>query len=637
MSVNEEEIVTESESKEMTSESKEVQPEVGQDQEHDEEQEVSPNESDSVAVVGKKKKNRRNRRKKNKNNVNSTDENQAENVQKSPEKVKNTPKGNDPKNPGDENKSGSKKTSAKKGDNNKKKGQNQQQQPQKVEQKQTSNQGQKTAETENQAENVQKSPEKAKNTPTKGNDPKNPGDGNKSGSKKKSANNKKKGQNANQNQQQQPQKVEQKQASNQGQKTAETENQASAKKAKKEDKNFPPLYTKEMIDKVFSEGNKTHLTRGVLRINPRNYKLAFVSSPDQCRPDILIPDVRNRNRALHMDEVVVDFLPEKDWKALPQKVEDYLALKKDLNDEDLRLKRIFERGNEAELTGFAMKHSQAKYFIQQTAKVVFIEAKKHSRKAAGKLELFPDKNPNYAKFVPKDSKVPRMKIPKKECPDGFFSRSEDFKKTLYVAKMVVWDQVATALGTLESDLGEDTDVDAVTKGILLEESIDDSDFHPNVKSCLPKLPFEIPQAEFRRRKDFRSECVFTIDPMTARDLDDALSVLRIGDDEFKIAVHIADVSYFVGHSTALDAAAADRATSVYLIDRVIPMLPRELCENLCSLNPDEERLTFSVEWIMNGKGEIKSEWFGRSVIKSCCKLAYEHAQSFIDQPDKVLT
>ncbi|XP_065562462.1 DIS3-like exonuclease 2, partial [Artemia franciscana] len=133
---------------------------------------------------------------------------------------------------------------------------------------------------------------------------------------------------------------------------------------------------------------------------------------------------------------------------------------------------------------------------------------------------------------------------------------------------------------------------------------------------------------------FRNQCVFTIDPSTARDLDDAVSCIPLGDDRYRIGVHIADVSFFVKENTPLDSAASHRGTSVYLVQKVVPMLPRLLCEQLCSLNPGEDRLAFSVEWVVNGEGDIEEEWFGRSVIKSCAKLAYEHAQSIIENPGK---
>lgn len=120
--------------------------------------------------------------------------------------------------------------------------------------------------------------------------------------------------------------------------------------------------------------------------------------------------------------------------------------------------------------------------------------------------------------------------------------------------------------------------------------------------------------------------IYTIDPVTARDLDDALSVKFVKDDIYEIGVHIADVSYFVEESSPLDNEARLRTTSVYLVHRVIPMLPRLLCENLCSLNPGVERLAFSVFFYMKESGEIL--WkepirFGKSIIKSCMKFSYD--------------
>ena len=108
----------------------------------------------------------------------------------------------------------------------------------------------------------------------------------------------------------------------------------------------------------------------------------------------------------------------------------------------------------------------------------------------------------------------------------------------------------------------------------------------------------------------------------------------MADGNFRVGVHIADVSYFVNECTELDREAQERSTSVYLVQQVVPMLPRQLCENLCSLNPGVDRLTFSVEWTMTEEGNILNEWFGRSIINSAVKLAYEHAQDMLEQPDK---
>ncbi|XP_015683723.1 DIS3-like exonuclease 2, partial [Protobothrops mucrosquamatus] len=131
------------------------------------------------------------------------------------------------------------------------------------------------------------------------------------------------------------------------------------------------------------------------------------------------------------------------------------------------------------------------------------------------------------------------------------------------------------------------------------------------------------------------ECIFTIDPSTAKDLDDALSCKPLPDGNFEVGVHIADVSYFVPEGTVLDDVASERATSVYLVQKVIPMLPQLLCEELCSLNPMTDRLTFSVIWKLTPQGKILDEWFGRTVIQSCAKLSYDHAQSMIEDPGRV--
>ncbi len=228
-----------------------------------------------------------------------------------------------------------------------------------------------------------------------------------------------------------------------------------------------------------------------------------------------------------------------------------------------------------------------------------------------------------------------MKIPRDKCPADFFQRPQDFADSLYVGRITEWTETNYSLGELETLLGESGSVEARTQGLLVANNIEASPFDEQVLGCLPKLPFTIPNSEIERRRDFRQNCVFTIDPSTARDLDDALSVEDLGSGRYRIAVHIADVSYFVRENSKLDESAAKRATSVYLVQTVIPMLPRELCENLCSLNPDEDRLAFSVEWVLDEDGNVEegSEWFGRSVIRSCCKLSYEHAQEMLDRPE----
>ena len=117
------------------------------------------------------------------------------------------------------------------------------------------------------------------------------------------------------------------------------------------------------------------------------------------------------------------------------------------------------------------------------------------------------------------------------------------------------------------------------------------------------------------RKDLRSERLFTIDPDTAKDLDDAVSIKINEDGTYDVGVHIADVSYFVKPNTALDRDARKRATSVYLVQRAVPMLPPALSEQLCSLLPGQERLAFSVIFTMTKEGKVVKKWFGRTIVK----------------------
>ncbi|MBI2482212.1 MAG: ribonuclease R [Candidatus Vogelbacteria bacterium] len=138
-------------------------------------------------------------------------------------------------------------------------------------------------------------------------------------------------------------------------------------------------------------------------------------------------------------------------------------------------------------------------------------------------------------------------------------------------------------------------------------------------------------ADVPNRRDFRSITTFTIDPITAKDFDDALSFADLGDDVYEVGVHIADISHYVRPSTALDTEAERRATSVYLIDRTIPMLPPVLSDDICSLVPDQDRLTFGAVFKINKNGEVSDQWFGRTIIHSDKRFSYEEAQEVLDK------
>ncbi len=137
----------------------------------------------------------------------------------------------------------------------------------------------------------------------------------------------------------------------------------------------------------------------------------------------------------------------------------------------------------------------------------------------------------------------------------------------------------------------------------------------------------------KNRKDFRGTTTFTIDPRDAKDFDDAISFKKLENNEYEIGIHIADVSHFVTPNTALDKEAIKRATSIYLVDRTIPMLPEILSNDLCSLNANEDKYAFSSVFVMNKNGEVKDKWFGRTLINSDRRFVYEDAQEIMDKKE----
>jgi ribonuclease R len=155
-------------------------------------------------------------------------------------------------------------------------------------------------------------------------------------------------------------------------------------------------------------------------------------------------------------------------------------------------------------------------------------------------------------------------------------------------------------------------------------------FPAAVEKAAENIPSAITDEEIARRRDFRNDITFTIDPADAKDFDDALSFRRLDNGNYLIGVHIADVSHYVKPGSPIDNEAYRRATSVYLVDRTIPMLPEKLCNNLCSLRPNEDKLCFSAVFEMDDNAKVISRWFGKTVIHSNRRFSYEEAQQVIE-------
>jgi ribonuclease R len=199
-----------------------------------------------------------------------------------------------------------------------------------------------------------------------------------------------------------------------------------------------------------------------------------------------------------------------------------------------------------------------------------------------------------------------------------------------VVKLVEWnkDKRLPEGEVLEVIKGENVN-DLAMKQLLLQGGFSLS-FNDEVMEEAARLSEIITRAEELKRKDFRNVLTFTIDPVDAKDFDDALSIKMLDDGMYEIGVHIADVSHFVAPGMQLDEEAFDRATSVYLPDRVNPMLPERISNELCSLRPHEDKYTFSAVFKMNSKAEVKEVWLGRTIIHSNHRYTYEEVQTIIE-------
>lgn len=202
-----------------------------------------------------------------------------------------------------------------------------------------------------------------------------------------------------------------------------------------------------------------------------------------------------------------------------------------------------------------------------------------------------------------------------------------------IAKIVDWpERSKNPFGEIIHVLGEPGNNDVEMNSILASFEFPLNFTKASLKES-EKIPVEIPDKEIKNRRDFRDIWTCTIDPPDAKDFDDALSLRKIENGLWEVGVHIADVSYYVQQGTAIDQEAYERGTSVYLVDRTIPMLPEKLSNMVCSLRPDEDKLCFSAVFEMDDKANIKSEWLGKTIINSNRRYSYEEVQKMIEGED----
>jgi ribonuclease R len=199
-----------------------------------------------------------------------------------------------------------------------------------------------------------------------------------------------------------------------------------------------------------------------------------------------------------------------------------------------------------------------------------------------------------------------------------------------VVKMTDWKaQSKNPNGEVVTVLDHRNSNDQAMKTILVENGFP-LNFSEEVLEETARIPEQMLSSEIKKRRDFREILTFTIDPIDAKDFDDALSFRKLANGYYEIGVHIADVAHYVEFMTALDESAYERATSVYLPDRVLPMLPEKISNELCSLRPHEDKLCFSAVFEINSRAEIKNRWIGKTIIHSNHRFTYEEAQAIIE-------
>jgi VacB/RNase II family 3'-5' exoribonuclease len=378
---------------------------------------------------------------------------------------------------------------------------------------------------------------------------------------------------------------------------------------------YTEYVTQEQVEKGLANGT---LYEGLLRINAYNRREAYVTIRYQnVNRDVFVNGEVARNRALDCDRVIVQLADKK---------------------------RRRENSASADLTNADAREDEepkqepkpVKNLLD--GKVVALSQAGHRTDYAGFLRSTRDNGQilptdKYVLFMPLEKRVPRMLIPLEEC---LSFATQGTAQDMYVAKCLRWSASSNfPLGRFVRHLGKIGDPDSEILAALVENGFDLNVVnYPDISHTFTN--WSIPQEELQRRVDLREERVFSVDPETAKDLDDAISITR-NEFNYRIGVHIADVSYFVTPGSDIDKEAASRTTSVYLpFGKVIPMLPTVLSDDLCSLHEGVDRLTFSVFFDLdeNGNLDLESSELVKSVIRSKARLSYEEAQKKIDEDDQ---
>lgn len=380
---------------------------------------------------------------------------------------------------------------------------------------------------------------------------------------------------------------------------------------------YPKHLTPDQVKAGIESGR---LLTGKFQASRENSLEGYVSV-DIEREDVhvLLQGRESLNRAIHDDEVVIELLPESEWRTksdlvlLPEVSVETEGIEDDVVKAASKL-QMLQKSNHIKPTGRVV--AIAKRVWRQYTGVL----RRHQAALGRSLTM------TRCLFVPSDRRVPIIRIETRQY--------ESLKDQRLVVAMDSWPRASRyPQGHYVKSLGRIGDKDTENQVLLLEHDVPHLKFTDAVLSCLPSegSNWKVPEEEVRNRLDLRSVNICSVDPPGCTDIDDALHYADLDQDTCEVGVHIADVSYFVKPGTALDQEAANRGTTVYLSDRRIDMIPELLSSNLCSLIQHRDRLAFSAIWRMRkSSAQVLDVQFTRSIINSKASLTYEQAQAMID-------
>lgn len=284
---------------------------------------------------------------------------------------------------------------------------------------------------------------------------------------------------------------------------------------------------------------------------------------------------------------------------------------------------------------YVYKKNISKALSNDRVKIQLIEGKTKGTLEGKVIEVVKRNREEYTGIVMKRGKTGFLLIDDKSIHIDFYLTENQCRKyeigERLLVKIAKWRSGKKPECKVIKSLGMVGENDSEINSIIYQYDLE-TEFPKTVEEESEKIDWEITEEEISKRKDFRKVTTFTIDPDTSRDFDDAISFKKLK-NSYEIGIHIADVSHYVKKGSVLDEEAIKRSTSVYLVDRVIPMLPERLSNGICSLRPNEEKLAFSVVVTLDKEGRISDKWIGKTVIESDNRFTYDEVQEIIEGKD----